>query len=193
MTLPAGSRAPGDEFAFRQLFDAHMAEVWRFARRRCASEHDADDVVAETFAVAWRRWNTVSADGARLWLLGVARRVLANQRRSLGRLDGLRRRIKATGSGVFSPDPADTLVDSDRRLWRALASLAPDDRDLLIMRAWDELAVTGMAELLGCTPNAVSVRLYKARRRLADALARTDGARPGHPPGDPAPMDGGRP
>jgi RNA polymerase sigma-70 factor, ECF subfamily len=193
MTPPAGSHAPGDEAAFGRLFDAHMAEVWRFARRRCASDHDADDVAAETFAVAWRRWETVPVDGAHLWLLGVARRVLANQRRSLGRLGGLRRRLAATGPGVFSPDPADALVDGDRRIWRALASLQPEDRDLLIMRAWDELAVADMAELLGCTPNAVSVRLYKARRRLADGLARTDGTRPGHPAADPVPMEGGQP
>lgn len=188
MTLPAG-----DEFAFRQLFDAHVAELWRFARRRCASVHDADDVVAETFAIAWRRWDTVPADGARLWLPGVARRVLANQRRSLGRLDSLRRRLEATGLSAVSPDPSNTLADGDGRLWHALASLTPEDRDLLIMRAWDELAVTDIAELLGCTANAISVRLYKARRRLADALARTDGAHAGHPPSDPVPMEGGQP
>jgi RNA polymerase sigma-70 factor (ECF subfamily) len=73
--------------------------------------------------------------------------------------------------------PAPVEAGSDKGvLWRALARLSSEDRDLLIMRAWDELPVTEMAGLLGCTPNAVSLRLHKARRRLADALDRTESA-----------------
>src|SRR5690606_36317041 len=124
---------PVDETAFRALFDAHMPDIWRYARRRCPSTDDADDAVAETFAIAWRRRADVPADGARLWLLAVARRVLSNQRRSTRRRDGLRLRVSSSrpGSGSgFADSAEDAALASNHPLWSALASLAPEDRDL---------------------------------------------------------------
>lgn len=163
-----------DEAGFRALFAAQFDDVWRFARRRTSSAADADDVTAETFAVAWRRRADLPAAGeARLWLFGTARLVVANQRRGDRRRADLGTRLAAVRSLPGSGDPAVEAVDHDqgaRALWSALASLSADDRDLLIMRAWDDLPVTDLATLLSCSPNAVSVRLTKARRRLADAL-----------------------
>jgi RNA polymerase sigma-70 factor (ECF subfamily) len=179
-----------DERAFPSLFDAHLAEVWRYARRRCATSVDADDIVGETFAVAWRRRADLPpGDGdARLWLLGSARRVLANQRRSQDR----QHRLHIRAASVVPPAPVEAGSD-EGVLWRALARLSPGDRDLLIMRAWDELPVQEMAVLLGCTPNAVSLRLHKARRRLADALDRTDSAGSRTSPARSRPTEGGPP
>ncbi|HZM41022.1 MAG TPA: sigma-70 family RNA polymerase sigma factor [Acidimicrobiales bacterium] len=178
-----------DDAAFRELFDAHLADVWRYARRRCTTSADADDVAGETFAVAWRRRADVPPDGgdARLWLLGTARRVLANQRRSQGRQHRLHVRV----ASVARPVPAEARDGS--ALWDALSRLTPEERDLLIMRAWDELPVTEMAVLLGCTPNAVSLRLRKARRRLADALDRTESAGSRTSPARSRPPEGGQP
>lgn len=163
-----------DEAGFRALFAAQFDDVWRFARRRTSSAADADDVTAETFAVAWRRRGDLPPDDeARLWLFGTARHVLANHRRGDRRRSGLGARLSVVPAPPGPGDPGVVAVDHDqdaRALWSALASLSADDRDLLIMRAWDDLAVTDMATLLDCSPNAVSVRLTKARRRLADAL-----------------------
>lgn len=169
-----------DEAAFRALADRHLTDVWRFARRRCSSPEDADDVTAETLAVAWRRRHELPVDdAARLWLLGTARLVIANQRRSNGRLGRLREKVGASVVvAPHVPDPADVAVArSDGSLRTALAALSDPDRELLLMRAWDGLAVTEIAEVLGITPNAVSVRLSKARTRLAAALAK-DGTAP---------------
>jgi RNA polymerase sigma-70 factor (ECF subfamily) len=179
-----------DESAFRSLFDEHLAEVWRYARRRCATSADADDVAGETFAVAWRRRADLPPDRdfARLWLLGTARRVLANQRRGQDRQHRLRTRAAAVAAPVVPADP-----DSGGELWQALSRLSPEDRDLLIMRAWDELAVQDMAVLLGCTPNAVSLRLHKARRRLAAALGRTERTGSRTSPARSQPTEGGLP
>jgi DNA-directed RNA polymerase specialized sigma24 family protein len=63
---------------FNDFYSAQFADVWRFARHRTATGDDADDVVAETFVVAWRRRADIPADGAGLWLFGVARNVLAD-------------------------------------------------------------------------------------------------------------------
>jgi RNA polymerase sigma-70 factor (ECF subfamily) len=161
-----------DHDEFRQLFEAHFDDVWRFARRRCASREDADDVTAEAFAVAWRRRDKVSSDDGRLWLFGVARLVIANHKRGLRRRERLRLRLLA-GLRQEVPDPADR-VDSAASLRAALASLSDDDRDIVIMRCWDGLGVQEIAGLLGCSANAVSVRLSRLRKGLIEHLNRTD-------------------
>jgi len=165
----SASVSPVDE-RFRILFDDHFADLWHFARRRCSSADEADDVAAETFGVAWRRRGDLPAgNGARLWLFGTARMLIANQRRSTGRRERLHRRVEMIAPNVApTPDPADLVGERDGDpILVALATLTNDDRDLLVMRAWDGMAVTDIAALLDVTPNAVSVRLSKARTRLA--------------------------
>ena len=167
-----GPHLPTDQAAFQSLFQKRFTVVWRFARRRCASSADADDVTAETFAVAWRRRHDIPCEQVHLWLFGIARRVIANQSRSARRQEHLRLRLVEQAV----PGPTDERPSHDGTLLAALAALSPDDRDLLIMRAWDELPVAEMARLLDCSPNAVSVRLHKARRRLAVELKKDAGA-----------------
>lgn len=176
------------ESTYLSLFDAHFADIWRFARRRCDSSQDADDVTAETFAVAWRRRDDVPIEEARLWLFGVARRVLANHRRSIDRQDRVRLRLAET---VGQEALTDATRESLAAVWEALGALSADDRDLLIMRAWDELTVGEMAVILGCSPNAVSLRLYKARRRLACEMQRKENPAAGHVAGGSLTTEGG--
>ncbi len=165
------------EREFRAVFDAHFRDVWCFARRRCACSADADDISAEVFAIAWRRREDLPTDQARLWLFGVARRVLANHRRTVGR----QARLWAQMAREPGVGPADGGVpEADGRLRDALAALSEEDRELLMMRAWDDLPVSDIAILLHCTPNAVSLRLYKARRRLAAELGWKEPAAKGH-------------
>lgn len=171
-----------DEDAFTCLYAAHADDVWRYARRRCSSAERADDVLGETFAVAWRRRDDLPGPpDDRLWLLGTARRVLANQRRGDRRRDGLRERLVAVRSDPGPTDPAEVVGDDGDALWAALASLPDDQRDLLMMRAWDGLAVTDMATLLGCSSNAASIRLTRARQQLATALERERSTAPRTP------------
>ena len=115
-----------EEDDFVALYEAHGADVWRHARRRCDSAGAADDATAEAFAIAWRRRHELPpADEARLWLLGTVRRVLANQRRSERRRAGLGVRLAAVPPPPGPDDPS-ALVDDADPLWAALASL-PDE------------------------------------------------------------------
>jgi RNA polymerase sigma-70 factor (ECF subfamily) len=164
--------AMADNDVFRHVFEAHFDDVWRFARRRCASNEDADDVTAETFAVAWRRRDEVGSDDVRLWLFGVARLVVANHRRGARRREQLQLRL-VSHPDVSEPDLVDRMVDA-QSLQAALASLNDDDRDIVVMRCWDGLTVREIATLLGCGTNAVSVRLYKIRGRLVEHLSAED-------------------
>lgn len=168
---------------FRRLFDAHFDDLWRFARRRCASGADADDIAAQVFAVAWRRRDELPDPGVRLWLFGVARHVLANHRRSNQRQRRLQLRLIDNHRDDLHNLPDVRLEE----LRVALATLSDDDRDVVLMRCWDGLAVADIAALLDRTPNAVSVRLHKARRRLIAQLDQTDSVLDGHVSVDPQP------
>ena len=165
------------EEPFDQHFQKHFHAIWSFARRRTSSSADADDIAAETFAVAWRRRGDVPESDLRPWLFGVARNVLLNHHRTVERQSSLQIRIGQDSTEDVVPDPADCV---DRPLWSALSALLPEDRELLMMRAWDELAVGDIAKVLGCTANAASSRLHKARARLAQELRRQENDSAGH-------------
>lgn len=174
-TDPASPRLSDADLA--TLFEAHFPDVWRFARRRCASAADADDVAAETFAVMWRRRADIPPAETRLWLFGIARKVLSNQRRSATRQERVRLRL----THAHLPDEGfDDLTDIASGARRALATLSEEQRDLLLMQVWDGLSVREMAAIMGCTENAVSLRLFKARRKLAKTLGRKENPGSGH-------------
>ena len=157
-----------DEERFSELFAAQFPDVWRFARRRTGSGSDADDIIAaETFAVAWRRRYDIPVDDARLWLFGVARFVLSNHARQGHRRDRLHLRLISTDP---PPHGYEQPVPSEEEIWPALAALGANDRELLLLRAWDGLGIAEIASLLGIDRATVSSRLHKARLKLEREL-----------------------
>ena len=155
------------EHRFEELFREHYGAVRGYALRRAPSDL-AQDAVSETFLVAWRRLDDVPAD-ALPWLYGVARRVLANQRRSADRSSALEQRLAATGTSGRSSDPGEDAGDGEL-LRAALAQLSERDRETLILVAWHELSGARAARAAGCTRAAFAVRLHRARARLAAQL-----------------------
>lgn len=122
--------------------------------------------MSETFLVAWRRLDAVPEDGLP-WLLGVARRVLANQRRGEGRHAALIDRLASTMPRARVVEPAE---DALGPLGDALASLPAAEREALLLVAWEELEPRRAARVVGCSPAAFRARLYRARRRLVARL-----------------------
>jgi RNA polymerase sigma factor (sigma-70 family) len=169
-----------DARRFAALFDAHRRTVLGYALRRADDHADAADVVAETFLVAWRRLGDVpSGEQARPWLLGVARRALANQRRGARRRTGLAERLArdldAELAAVAPPSETDLAVR------RALAALSGDDREVLLLAGWEGLTPAEIAAATGLRAVTVRSRLHRARRRLRaelDRLAARDAHRP---------------
>lgn len=151
------------------LFAAHYEAVMRYARRRTSQLADAEEAVAQTFVVAWRRLEDMPAPDERLsWLYGVARRVLLNQRRGAVRRQRLHERLRTASTG-----------DSPRlsalpRVLDAMAHLSDADRDILRLVAWEELSHAEIATVLGISPNAVAIRMHRARARLDRRLSATD-------------------
>ena len=154
------------------LFTSHAADVYAFALRR-TSRSAAQDVVSETFLVAWRRFDSVP-EAPKPWLLGVARRVLANQRRSDGRQTALRTRLGSSDPNTSEQDAAELAEPhasyGDSAVLAALAGLAPSERDAMTLIAWDGLSAEEAAIVLGCSRAAFYVRVHRARRRLVAAL-----------------------
>lgn len=153
--------------AFDALFAAYHSDVLAYIIRR-TSLANAEDVLAETFLVAWRRANRVPDDPLP-WLLGVARRVIANQRRGEVRRGALVGRLTSVGSGpVAAWEPPSTL---SAELASALASLSEREREALLLTAWDGLDPDRAASAAGCTAATFRVRLHRARKRVAAQLS----------------------
>ncbi len=160
-----------DQDRFERIYRENFRVVLRFALGRIDPER-AKDVAAETFLVAWRRLDDVPAE-PRPWLLGVARRVMADQFRSETRRHALAVRLEAEHSGAVDPDLAGGLGDRDGVL-AAFAVLSERDREVLRLVTWDGLSAAEAAEVLAVTKLAFAVRLHRARRRLREELERTD-------------------
>ncbi len=153
---------------FRVLFDDNYSSLLAYAVRRVDSYEDAKDVVADVFAVAWRRWDAVPDDAVeqRMWLYGVARRVLSNRHRSDVRVSRLYSRLASAAREVV-PDHAANDDDSDLALAvEALNTLEAADREILLLSLWEELAPGQIATVVGKTGAIVSVRLHRAKARL---------------------------
>ena len=139
---------PSDRF--RRLFAATERELLAYALRRVDRAEDAADVVAETFLVAWRRLDKVPpGDEARLWLYGVARRQLANQRRGPLRRSRLADRLRAElpAAVAIARSPEDHRVDAVRA---AMARLDEEDREILRLTSWEGLTPSEIAAVMGC-------------------------------------------
>jgi RNA polymerase sigma-70 factor (ECF subfamily) len=154
------------------LFRAHERRVLAFALRRTASPADAEDAAAETFAIAWRKIDRVPND-ALPWLLAVARRVIANQRRGGQRRAWLFQKLGRQSAAA--PAPLAQGDSADSPALAALARLRPDDQELLRLVAWDELDQRAIGQVLGISVNAVAIRLYRARKRFKDEFVKDPG------------------
>jgi RNA polymerase sigma-70 factor (ECF subfamily) len=170
-------------------FEALVGDVGeqlrRYARRR-VDHHTADDVVADAFAVIWRRLDEVPAGHELAWCYAVTRLCLSNAQRAHRRQASLIRRLASVESRSETA-PWEDAADADSDLRQALRSLRPADRELLWLWAWEDLAPQEIAVLLGVSANAASIRLHRARQRLADQLGRVTGkgaVRAGHKPID---------
>ncbi|SCE73683.1 RNA polymerase, sigma subunit, ECF family [Micromonospora coriariae] len=167
------------EDLFRRVYAANFEPLLAYALRRVEQPEDAADVVAETFLVAWRRSREMPPEPEiRLWLHGVARRVLSNHHRGgmrRGRLgERLRQRIRAT----VAVDPGSE-VPERLAVRAALARLGEVDREVLMLTFWEGLEPREVATVLHVSPAAVRTRLSRARARLRD-LVGDDLRPPGH-------------
>ncbi|GAA0945475.1 RNA polymerase sigma factor [Nonomuraea longicatena] len=154
---------------FASVYAATYEQILGYAVRRCEDPEDAADVVAETFATAWRRVHALpDGDEARLWLYGIARKTLANHRRGRVRRQHHSAELDADVADLYAHDP-DSAVELST-IARTFRELSDGDRELLSLVAWEGLDHAELAKVLGVSRNAVRIRLHRARKRLSRAL-----------------------
>jgi RNA polymerase sigma-70 factor (ECF subfamily) len=158
-----------DEDRFARLVREHSSAVGNYLRRRLypLTPSDLDDLVEETFIVVWRRLDSVPTDAELPWMLGVARNVLRNARRSKNR----RSAFEATLPPVSDEASAEEHVVADTSVREALAALSDDDREVLLLNAWDGLDTHALGAYLVISTNAAAVRLSRAQRRFRELLS----------------------
>lgn len=173
-----------DEQRFDAAFRTHHDAIRRYLLRRCADQETVDDLVAETFLVAWRRRDRLPHDDALPWLYVVARNQLANSARRAKNHDGMVRRLQRQ-------HPEQSVHDTPARpaappVLVALQTLSSMDQEVLRLHAFEGLTREQGAVVLGCRPATYGVRLHRATRRLRAALERpatpATAARPAAPP-----------
>lgn len=157
--------SPREEF--EALFNTYHWPVRAFVVRR-APPAMVDDLVAETFLIAWRRFDEIGTDPLP-WLLGVARRALANQLRAERRRGALASRLSSLSRSW--PESWEPPAEMGTDLAHALRRLSEREREALLLVAWEGLDAKRAAQVVGCTAAAFRVRLHRARQRVARELA----------------------
>ncbi|MDP2773612.1 MAG: sigma-70 family RNA polymerase sigma factor [Nocardioides sp.] len=168
---------------FEALAPELIEPLRRFLVRRTDPE-TADDVLADTLLVCWRRLDDVPADAALPWAYGVARNCLANAQRGIRRQERLAAKVATVDPPAETvPGPESAHGEPDEALERALAQLTDTEAELVRLWAWEQLTPAEIATVLEITTNAVSIRLHRAREKLKELLrkdARKDGGGSGH-------------
>ncbi len=156
-------------------FEAIVAQVYEPLQRYLGRRAPADDVselLNDVLLVLWRRVDDLPIDDLHPWSYGIAKRCLANQRR------GNDRRLRLVGRLAAERPVAPS--ESNDALMRALDELGESERELVRLWAWEQLEPREIAIVLDTTANAVSLRLARARRKLASAIERQNHISAGH-------------
>lgn len=161
-----------DQERFREIYRDFLGPIRAYLARR-VSYGDVEDLAADVFAVAWKKRATVTAGEELPWLYRIASYIVANYRRKeRHRLDVL---------WLFhEPDTApgaDALLESDPDLAAAWAMLSTQQRELLALVIVDGVPVADAARVFGISPNALSIRLHRAKKQLEQRLSAVHGER----------------
>ena len=170
MGKPGESREDFEE-TLRRLFADYHGQVLAYAMRRGAALPDAEDIVAETFTVVWRRIRDLPAREVELaWLYGIAARVLLNQRRSHRRSASLWLRLRLNAGTDPASEDGVRQTNELAEIVTAIKHLPPPDGEVLLLSAWEGLTNAELAVALHCSENAAAIRLHRARQRLIQQL-----------------------
>ena len=151
--------------SFDATFEAEFAPLHRYLARRVGTA-TADELAAETFAVAFRRWDRVDPERpVRPWLYGIAANLMRHHWRKEKRM--LRAYARTGVDPVYTEDEP---AEDTRELAAALAELRPDEREILLLHAWAELTDTEIAAALGIPAGTVKSRLSRTREKLRNRL-----------------------
>ena len=185
--MTIGGDAGDDAQRFTALYREHHLRVRDFAQRRVGTDL-AQEVVAETFLVAWRRLDDIPGV-AIPWLYRVALYEIANLRRRQAKAVRLHDALREGGAEAAREDQASEVTELARAVAIAFGSLNERDQEILRLAAWEQLSSSQGAAVLRCSVPAYRMRLHRARLRLAVASGAREHLRPQpHDPPTAAPV-----
>ncbi len=150
------------------VYVANAADLLSYFGRRARVPADAADLLSETFVVAWRRGDRMPAEPeqARMWLFGVARRVLANAARGAARHTDLTDKLRAHIEALPTEH-----VDAETLDIRAALDAIPDNQSELVrLVLWDGFTLPEAATILGISESTARGRYQRARIQLRELL-----------------------
>lgn len=157
-----GRPLPNDDERFTRLYEDTSRDLLAFLLRRCATAEDAADCLAESYRIAWETGARIPAgDEARPWLFGVARNIARQTHKGETRRAATTIALATAAERWYTPSGPE-----DSALADALSELSPVDQEIITMIAADGLAPREVAAILGLSPNAVRIRVHRAREKL---------------------------
>ena len=157
------------EIGFPEARRRYQSLVFAFVSRRVRPVEEAEDVTAEVFADAFQHWKRRKGE-PRLWLLGIARRKVADSYRR--RKNWQLRKEEEPSADIFAQFVASY---ESRQAMQMLFSLPEDERDALSMQVLEEMSIAEIAEVIGRSYPATNSLLQRARRRVREHYGRAEG------------------
>ena len=153
----------GSREAFEELFARYREPLYGFFRRRLDGNERAEDLMQETFLAAIRARSRYEPRAlVRTYLYGIAMKLLAAERPSQAR--------NAPPAGPVTEPRTDDATEETLWLRQALARLDPQEREILMLREYEQLSYSEIAALLRLPVNTVRSRLFRSRMALKDQL-----------------------
>lgn len=153
-----------DAEQFEACWHANIRRVVAYAERHVG--HDAAyDISASTFLTAWRTWESVPPDPLP-WLISVARGHVRNHHRALRRRSTLEERLTLLDASALRAEDASVTATDRAEALAVLAAMPEADREALLLVTWEGLSTGQAAEVLGCRPGTLHMRLHRARARI---------------------------
>jgi RNA polymerase sigma-70 factor (ECF subfamily) len=152
-----------------RLYRDHASLVFRFLRRRGIPEGELDDVLQETFLVAWRKLETLRDDASpRIWLLGIAYRVASHSHRARKKLCVVAPEGTPQGVEHATPEATATTREAAALVSRFLDGLEPRRREVFFLSEVEGLTAPEIGSIMGANLNTTYTRIRAARRAFRE-------------------------
>lgn len=153
-----------DTDAFLTLYHEQVNHIYAYLKVRCGHQQTAEDLTSQVWMKAWQSWPTVKHDRVRSWVYQIARRTL---------IDHYRRQPDISWDGLEGAmtRPVRDVQNDIAEIRRALWKLTDEQRDIIVMRIWDGLSFTEIAEMLNSSPAACKMRYQRGVSSLGSFLA----------------------
>ena len=161
-----------DPSRFGKVFDRHVDAIYDYLCRR-VGRAVAEELTSETFARAFDGRERFTGDDALPWLYGIASNLVRHHARAERRQLAAYARAASRDAGVQLDDEVEARMDAAAMvpaLAEALRRLRPDERDVLLMHAWQNLSYRDIADALGIAIGTVGSRLTRARATVREVL-----------------------